>query len=38
LTSEIHAVVNANGLPVPLALTPGEAHDDRLAGKLLARL
>jgi Transposase DDE domain len=26
------------GLPVRLALTPGEAHDNRLAGKLLARL
>jgi transposase len=38
LTSKIHAVVVANGLPVRLALTPGEAHDNRLAGKLLSRL
>jgi len=27
LTSKIHAVVDTNGLPVHLALTPGEAHD-----------
>ena len=37
LTSRIHAVVDANGLPVRLALTRGEAHDNRLAGKLLSR-
>jgi len=30
LTCKIHAVVNTNGLPVHLALTPGEAHDNRL--------
>jgi hypothetical protein len=30
LTSKIHAVVDTNGLPVHLALTPGEAHDSRL--------
>lgn len=29
LTSKIHAVVDANGLPVRLGLTPGEAHDNR---------
>ena len=34
LTSKIHAVVDGNGLPVRLALSPGEAHDVRLAGKL----
>src|SRR5690349_17305860 len=28
LTSKIHAVVDSNGLPVHLALTPGEAHDN----------
>ena len=33
LTSKIHAVVDTNGLPVRLALTAGEAHDNRLAGK-----
>ena len=38
LTSKIHAVVDANGLPVRLALTRGETHDNRLAGKLLSRL
>ena len=38
LTSKIHAVVNAKGLPVRLALTRGETHDNRLAGKLLSRL
>ena len=37
LTSKIHALVDSNGLPVRLALTPGEAHDNRLAGKLLSR-
>ena len=30
LTSKIHAVVDTNGLPVRLALTAGEAHDNRL--------
>ena len=38
LTSKIHAVVDCNGLPVRLALGPGEAHDVRLAGKLPSRL
>ena len=38
LTSKIHAVVDTNGLPVQLALTAGEAHDNRLAGRLLSRL
>ena len=33
LTSKIHVVVDTNGLPVRLALTAGEAHDNRLAGK-----
>jgi transposase len=30
--------LDTNGLPVRLALTAGEAHDNRLAGKLLSRL
>ena len=30
LTSKVHAVVDAKGLPVRLDLTPGEAHDNRL--------
>jgi len=38
LTSKIHAVVDTNGLPVRIALTAGEAHDNRLADKLLSRL
>jgi transposase len=38
LTSKIHAVIDSNGLPVRLALSPGETHDVRLAGKLLSRL
>jgi transposase len=38
LTSKIHAVVDTNGLPVRLALTAGEAHDNRLAGRLLTCL
>ncbi|MBB4260901.1 transposase [Bradyrhizobium sp. CIR3A] len=38
MTSKIHAVVDSNGLSVRLALSPGEAHDVRLAGKLLSRL
>jgi len=38
LTSKIHAVVDTNGLPIRLALTAGEAHDNRLAGKLPSRL
>lgn len=38
LTSKIHALIDNNGLPVRLALSPGEAHDVRLARKLLSRL
>jgi transposase len=38
LTSKIHALVDTNGLPVRLALTAGEAHDNRLAGIFLSRL
>src|SRR6187551_467483 len=38
LTSKIHAVVDRSGLPIRLALTTGEAHDNRLAAKLLSRL
>jgi transposase len=38
LTCKIHAVVDTNGLPVRLALTAGEAHDNRLSGNLLSRL
>jgi transposase len=38
LTSKIHAVVDSNGLPVRLAITAGEAHDNRPAAKLLCSL
>ena len=38
LTSKIHVVVDANGLPVRLGLTRGEAHDNRLCSVLLAGL
>jgi transposase len=38
LTSKIHAVVDSNGLPIHLALTPGEAHDNRLCSVLLGAL
>jgi transposase len=33
-----HDVVDTNGLPVRIALTAGEAHDNRLAKSLLSRL
>ena len=29
LTTKIHALVDANGLPILLKLTPGQAHDGR---------
>jgi transposase len=38
LTTKIHAVVDASGLPVHLALTTGEAHDNRLVLTLLSGL
>ena len=38
LASKIHALVDVSGLPVRLAVTPGEAHDNQLPGKLLSRL
>ena len=38
LTSKIHAVVDSNGLPVDLALTPGEAHDNPVCSVLLSAL
>jgi transposase len=38
LTGKIHTVVDRSGLPVRLALITGEAHDNRLAAKLLSRL
>ncbi len=38
LTTKIHALVDANGLPVRLALTPGQAHDGQVALMLLDAL
>ena len=35
LTSKLHVVVDANGLPVRLGITPGEMHDNRLCSTLL---
>jgi transposase len=35
LTTKIHAVVDANGNPVAVKLSEGEAHDDRSAASLL---
>jgi transposase len=35
LTTKIHALVNANGLPVLLKLTEGQAHDGRSATDML---
>jgi transposase len=38
LTSKIHAVVDTNGLPLQLGLTPGKTHDNRLCSVLLTGL
>jgi transposase len=38
LTTKIHALVDANGLPILLKLTPGQAHDGRSADDILAGL
>jgi transposase len=35
LTTKIHALVDASGLPVRIGLTAGEAHDNRLVPKLV---
>ena len=35
LTTKIHAVVDAIGLPITLKLTEGQAHDGRSAGDML---
>lgn len=35
LTTKIHALVDANGLPVAFKLTPGQAHDGKSAADLL---
>ena len=38
LTTKIHALVDANGLPVVLKLTPGQAHDGKSATDMLDSL
>ncbi len=38
LTTKLHAVVDAAGLPLRLALTAGQRHDNSLAAELLAGL
>jgi len=38
LTTKIHALVDANGLPILLKLTEGQAHDGRSAADMLATL
>src|ERR1700744_11886 len=35
LTTKIHALVDANGLPIALKLTEGQAHDGRSADDML---
>jgi transposase len=35
LTTKLHAVVDANGNPITLKLTEGQAHDGRSAGDML---
>ena len=35
LTTKLHALVDANGLPIALTLTPGQAHDGRSAEDML---
>lgn len=38
LTTKIHVVVDAQGLPIRLALTAGQAHDGQIADTLLDHL
>ena len=38
LTTKIHALTDARGLPVRLILTPGQAHDSVVADELLSDL
>jgi transposase len=38
LTTKIHALVDANGLPIALKLTEGQAHDGRSAADMLGRI
>jgi transposase len=38
LTTKIHALVDANGLPITLKLTEGQAHDGKSAADMLKDL
>ncbi len=38
VTTKIHALVDADGLPITLKLTEGQAHDGRSADDMLASL
>lgn len=38
LTTKIHALVDANGLPITLKLTEGQAHDGRSAAGMLDKI
>ena len=38
LTTKIHALVDAEGLPIALKLTEGQAHDGRSAADMLEAL
>ena len=38
LTTKIHALVDACGLPIALKLSEGQAHDGRAAADMLASL
>jgi transposase len=38
LTTKIHALVDANGLPILLKITEGQAHDGRSARDMLSSL
>ena len=38
LTTKIHALVDADGLPIALKLTEGQAHDGRSADDMLDKL
>jgi transposase len=38
LTTKIHALVDADGLPIALTLTEGQAHDGRSAAPMLTGL
>jgi transposase len=38
LTTKIHALVDANGLPITIKLTEGQAHDGSSAADMLGGL